>query len=63
MGKASTCFWLSRPAAWMTRITGPALVPGLVRAFLQAKFSTEERHQRRVGKIRKLEQTHLPFQE
>lgn len=45
------------------RITGPALVPGLVRAFLQAEFSTEERHRRRVGKIRKLEQTHVPFQE
>ncbi len=37
------------------RIIGPALVPELVRAFLKAQFSTEERHQRRVGKIRRLE--------
>jgi len=37
------------------RVIGPALVPGLVRAFINAQFSTEERHQRRVGKIRKLE--------
>ena len=45
------------------RVIGPALVPGLVRAFMNAQFSTEERHRRRVGKIRKLEQTHLPIQE
>jgi ribose 5-phosphate isomerase B len=37
------------------RIIGPALVPLLVRAFLAAEFSTEERHRRRVGKIRALE--------
>ncbi len=37
------------------RIIGPALVPGLVQAFLGAQFSTEERHRRRVGKIRTLE--------
>lgn len=37
------------------RIIGPALIPELVRAFLKAQFSTEERHQRRVGKIRELE--------
>ena len=40
------------------RIIGPALVPELVRAFLNAQFSTEERHQRRVEKIRNLERTH-----
>lgn len=40
------------------RIIGPALVPELVRAFLSAEFSTEERHQRRVGKIRLLEEHH-----
>jgi ribose 5-phosphate isomerase B len=38
------------------RIIGPALVPELVRAFLNAQFSTDERHRRRVGKIRALEQ-------
>jgi ribose 5-phosphate isomerase B len=38
------------------RIIGPALVPELVRAFLAAEFSTEERHRRRVGKVRSLEQ-------
>ncbi len=37
------------------RIIGPALVPELVNAFLRAEFSTEERHRRRVGKIRDLE--------
>jgi ribose 5-phosphate isomerase B len=41
------------------RIIGPALVPGLVRAFVNAQFSTDERHQKRVGKIRELERTHL----
>ena len=38
------------------RIVGPALVPGLVQAFLAAEFSTEERHRRRVAKIHNLEQ-------
>jgi len=37
------------------RIIGPALVPGLVEAFLAAEFSTEERHHRRVGKVHSLE--------
>jgi ribose 5-phosphate isomerase B len=37
------------------RIIGPALVPELVKAFVRAEFSTEERHRRRVGKIRDLE--------
>lgn len=37
------------------RIIGPALVQALVQAFLEAQFSTEERHQRRVGKIHSLE--------
>lgn len=38
------------------RVIGPAVVPGLVGAFLSAHFSTEERHRRRVGKILNLEQ-------
>jgi len=37
------------------RIIGPALVPELVQAFLKAEFSTAERHRRRVGKVRSLE--------
>jgi ribose 5-phosphate isomerase B len=37
------------------RIIGPALVPELVKAFAGAQFSTDERHRRRVGKIRNLE--------
>lgn len=37
------------------RVIGPALVPELVLAFLGAEFSTEERHRRRVGKVRNLE--------
>ena len=38
------------------RIIGPALVPELVLAFLKAEFSTAERHRRRVGKVRDIEQ-------
>lgn len=37
------------------RVIGPELTKELVRAFLNAKFSNEERHIRRVIKIRKLE--------
>lgn len=37
------------------RIIGPALLPELVGAFLNAQFSSEERHRRRFGKIRNLE--------
>ena len=40
------------------RVIGPALVPGLVQAFANAQFSTEERHRRRVGKTMALERTH-----
>lgn len=45
------------------RIIGPALVPDLVRAFIDAKFSTEERHRRRVGKTRNLEIKHAKGRE
>jgi len=38
------------------RVVGPALVAELVKAFLGAEFSSEDRHRRRVGKIRDLEQ-------
>jgi ribose 5-phosphate isomerase B len=41
------------------RVIGPALVPGLVRAFINAQFSTDERHQRRVKKIRNLEHNNM----
>jgi ribose 5-phosphate isomerase B len=37
------------------RIIGPELAKELMAAFLSAQFSAEERHKRRVGKIRKLE--------
>ena len=37
------------------RIVGPALAAEVLEAFLGARFSTEERHRRRVGKIRLLE--------
>ena len=37
------------------RIVGAALAEELVKAFLGAEFSSEERHQRRVGKIRAIE--------
>ena len=37
------------------RIIGPALAAELVRAFINARFSGEERHVRRLAKIRLLE--------
>jgi ribose 5-phosphate isomerase B len=41
------------------RIIGPALVPELVRAFLSAQFSIEERHRRRFEKVRILERNQI----
>jgi ribose 5-phosphate isomerase B len=38
-----------------SRIIGVALAQDLVRAFLGAKFSNEERHVRRLGKVKALE--------
>ncbi len=38
-----------------SRIIGPELARELVQAFLAARFSKDERHRRRVGKIRALE--------
>ncbi len=37
------------------RIIGPEIAKGLVKAFVNAKFSAEERHLRRFGKIQKIE--------
>ena len=37
------------------RIVAPALAGELVEAFLQARFSGDERHNRRIGKLRRLE--------
>ena len=37
------------------RIIGDELAKELVRSFLMARFSNEERHVRRVGKVRLLE--------
>lgn len=37
------------------RIIGPAVVPELVQAFLKARFSSDERHRRRVAKVRSIE--------
>ena len=39
------------------RVIGPALAGEIVKAFLGAEFSSEERHRRRVNKIRSLEKT------
>lgn len=38
------------------RIIGPELVPELVRAFLGAKFTGEERHVRRLSKVKAMEE-------
>jgi ribose 5-phosphate isomerase B len=42
------------------RIIGPELVKELVRAFLMANFSNEERHLRRVRKVRAIESMMAP---
>jgi ribose 5-phosphate isomerase B len=42
------------------RVVGPAVVPDLVRAFLQARFSGEERHLRRLEKVLRLERGEWP---
>jgi ribose 5-phosphate isomerase B len=41
------------------RVIGPELATELVEAFLNAKFSNEERHVRRVNKIYKIEKAGL----
>jgi len=38
------------------RVTGPALAAEILRAFAGASFSDEERHRRRVDKVRAIEQ-------
>jgi ribose 5-phosphate isomerase B len=38
------------------RVIGPALAEDLVRAYLSANFTHEERHERRLGKVKALEQ-------
>lgn len=42
------------------RIIGPAVVPDLVNAFLDARFSGEPRHQRRLDQVLRLEATGSP---
>jgi ribose 5-phosphate isomerase B len=37
------------------RIIGPELAVEIVKAYLAATFSTEERHRRRVGKVQAIE--------
>ncbi len=37
------------------RIIGPELMPELVRAFLNAHFTGDERHVRRLGKVKQME--------
>jgi ribose 5-phosphate isomerase B len=37
------------------RVIGPALAADVIRAFLGARFTGEERHVRRLGKIREIE--------
>ena len=41
-----------------SRVIGPALAREIVKAFLEAKFSNAERHQRRLAKVRALEAKH-----
>jgi ribose 5-phosphate isomerase B len=39
------------------RVVGGALAEDLVRAFLAARFTNEERHRRRLAKVRALEES------
>jgi ribose 5-phosphate isomerase B len=43
-----------------SRVIGVALAQDLVRAFMGAKFSNEERHVRRLGKVKALESKYCP---
>jgi ribose 5-phosphate isomerase B len=43
-----------------SRVVGVALSQDLVRAFMGAKFSNEERHVRRLGKVKALETKYCP---
>jgi ribose 5-phosphate isomerase B len=43
-----------------SRVVGIALAQDLVRAFMGAKFSNEERHVRRLGKVKALETKYCP---
>jgi ribose 5-phosphate isomerase B len=42
------------------RIIGPAVLPDLIRAFLSARFTGEERHVRRLNKVLEIEAGHWP---
>ncbi|MGB2624374.1 MAG: ribose 5-phosphate isomerase B [Candidatus Acidiferrum sp.] len=43
-----------------SRVVGVALAQDLVRTFMGAKFSNEERHVRRLGKVKALETKYCP---
>jgi RpiB/LacA/LacB family sugar-phosphate isomerase len=42
------------------RVVGPELAKDLCRNFLNARFSNEERHRRRLGKVLAIEQRYCP---
>jgi ribose 5-phosphate isomerase B len=42
-----------------SRVIGAELAKELVRGYLQAKFTGEERHVRRVGKVKAIEARYL----
>jgi RpiB/LacA/LacB family sugar-phosphate isomerase len=46
-----------------SRVIGPALAQEIVKKFLEAKFSNEERHLRRLNKVRALEAKHCKASE
>ena len=43
------------------RIIGGALAQDMVRAYLEAEFTGEDRHQRRLGKVQSIEDRHDEF--
>jgi ribose 5-phosphate isomerase B len=40
------------------RVVGPELALEIIRAFVGARFTAEDRHLRRLGKLKQLEQRH-----
>src|SRR5262249_48890112 len=46
-----------------SRVIGPELAKDLVRAFLGATFTNEERHRRRLGKVHAIESSYMKVKE
>ena len=56
-GVGTACVQVARRIG--ARVIGPEPAREIARAFVQARFSAEERHVRRIGKVRAIEQRYL----